>query len=65
MPRLNPRELATVLAALRYWQDEMSTSGANDCYPEHFAGGIVPLAADEIDGLCERLNAIQEVQPGP
>jgi hypothetical protein len=53
---LSDRELATVLAALRYWQHDL---GANEDEPpisEHFADGAVPLSVTEIDDLCERLN---------
>ena len=52
---LSDRELATVLAALRYWQDVMYPYGAA-AYPEHFEE-TEPLTAREIDDLCERLNA--------
>jgi hypothetical protein len=54
MPELSLRELATVLAALRFWQEEMCPDPAG-CYPEHFEG-TTPLDAREIDDLCERLN---------
>jgi hypothetical protein len=50
---LSDRELATVLAALRFWQDEMD--GDENCYPEHFAE-VTRLSHQEIDALCERLN---------
>jgi hypothetical protein len=53
---MNERELATVLAALRFWQDR----GA---YERGFFRGIasdqgtlVPLDEEEIDALCEKLN---------
>jgi len=51
---MNKREIATVLAALRYWQDEYRD------YPEitdtpHF-DECTPLEDDEIDALCEKLN---------
>jgi hypothetical protein len=53
---LDSRELATVLAALRFWQRE----GSSSCVPER---GIATdgeefeeLSAAEIDDLCERLN---------
>lgn len=59
------RELATVLAALRFWQKEMIAMSGNkpenqemwakDTMPEHFDPEL-PLAAIEIDALCERLN---------
>lgn len=48
---LDARELATVLAALRYWQEE--AVGIYNIALE--AGG--PLTYAEIDALCERLNA--------
>lgn len=51
------RELATVLAALRYWQREglMSSGVEHDIADD---GGIwKPLGVEEIDDLCERLNA--------
>jgi hypothetical protein len=50
---LTDRELATVLAALRYWQDELDAN-EDVPIPEHFAEHA-PLTAEEIDGLCERL----------
>ncbi|MDA8350110.1 MAG: hypothetical protein M0038_15150 [Pseudomonadota bacterium] len=52
---MNARELATVLAALRYWQQDLA---ANDAPPisEEFFDDCEPLTSEEIDGLCERLN---------
>lgn len=52
------REIATILAALRYWQQNILDRGL---YPEnvssHFDGGrIDPLESEEVDELCERLN---------
>lgn len=62
---LTARELATVLAALRFWQDEMGPHPhAGGCYPEDF-GDARPLGAAEIDALCERLNTAREVSHGP
>ena len=58
-PALNSRELATVLAALRFWRREqlMSTGGEHAVAS---AGGRFPqLTAGEIDALCERLNVAQ------
>ena len=56
---LSPRELATVLAALRYWQNDLG-SATDDPIEEftgqHFADQS-PLTAPEIDTLCDRLNA--------
>jgi hypothetical protein len=64
MSELTDRELATVLAALRFWQDEMGPHPhASGCYPEHF-DGIEPLDAQEIDDLCDRLNTTQGVMHG-
>lgn len=53
---LSAREHATVLAALRCWQQspargdcELDTIASND-------GAVKPLNADDIDELCERLT---------
>ena len=48
------RELATILAALRYWQQDLT---ANEEGPicDHFTEHS-PLTVDEIDDLCERIN---------
>ena len=53
---LHPRELATVLAALRHWQHQLARQGLAlaDAFP-HFADES-PLSIDEIDSLCDRLN---------
>ncbi|MGX1778530.1 hypothetical protein ACWIGW_40940 [Nocardia brasiliensis] len=48
--RLDDRELATVLAALRQFQ----------CTPNHFAehfADATPLTSGEIDALCEHINS--------
>lgn len=52
---LKDRELATILAALRYWQREGLKSDGHeaDIAAEHGP----PLTAEEIDDLCEWLNA--------
>jgi len=50
---LNPRELATVLAALRIYQ---STDVGARGRMSHFYRGILPLDNFEVDVLCERLN---------
>ena len=60
--KLNDRELAAVLAGLRFWQREgMEYAGllpeqdiADDC------GKLTPLNAQEIDALCERLNTEED-----
>lgn len=49
---LTDKELATVLAALRYFQNNGRFARYKS---EHFAEHR-PLADSEIDGLCERLN---------
>lgn len=49
---LNPRELATVLAALRSWQRDL---GEDLIGGGHFTEHP-PLSPNEIDDLCERLN---------
>jgi len=56
---ITEQELATVLAALRYWQQDLE---ANDEPPisEEFFADSEPLTSDEIDGLCERLNCEPE-----
>lgn len=58
-PTFNERELATVLASLRIFQDECA-SIARMPHFEGVEGG--PLSDDEIDALCERLN-MDEPQP--
>lgn len=56
---LTDREIGTILAALRYWQQDLE---ANDDPPisEHFED-VRPLTADEVDDLCERLNCAHVV----
>lgn len=53
---MNQRELATVLAALRYWQREGLMSGGHEQDISTDGGKIEQLTTEEIDGLCERLN---------
>jgi len=50
---MNEKETATVLAALRYWQEETQMSQRKN--HDHFES-MVPLDDDEIDELCENLN---------
>jgi hypothetical protein len=55
---LSHKELATVLAALRYWQQDLAENQAQGEVPiakEHFQE-VQPLSVAEIDQLCERLN---------
>jgi hypothetical protein len=49
---LTDRELATVLAALRFWQRAWDGSKVS---LEQFAEET-PLTPEEIDDFCERLN---------
>jgi hypothetical protein len=53
------RELATVLASLRYWQTDRSDRvDIPERYDDIATDGntLVPLDNEEIDVLCERLN---------
>jgi len=53
---LDHRQLATVLAALRYWQQSVAVfNQLHDIVT--YGDQINPLADDEIDALCEGLNA--------
>jgi hypothetical protein len=58
--QVNRRELATILAALRFHQDENLTgSHIADAHIADIAsdgGTLRPLSAREIDALCRRLN---------
>ena len=52
----NPRELATVLAALRLWQRQLRKHGIamTNGYPQFLEER--PLSVTQIDRLCEQLN---------
>ncbi|SRR6266480_2743545 len=64
----NERELATVLAALRYWQRAIGVDSLpvgpreKSAYMGHFnfsgdeEDQCLPLSAEEIDALCEQIN---------
>lgn len=53
---LTNAELATILAALRLWQETLATDGALLALTYlHFAL-CDPLSVEAIDTLCERLN---------
>jgi len=54
--KLTDNELATVLAALRYWEREGLMSGGHEQVIASNDGDITPLDADGIDDLCERIN---------
>jgi hypothetical protein len=55
---LDNRELATVLAALRYWNRKVDAT--RESVPEidiaTDGGRFVPLDTDQVNALCERLN---------
>ena len=55
---LSDKELATVLGALRYWQQDLAENEAQGEGPisEELFQDVEPLTVDEIDHLCERLN---------
>jgi hypothetical protein len=63
--RLADRELATVLAALRYWQQDLAENPDGPISQEHFGQGTTPLTAQEIDDLCERLNCGPPARSSP
>lgn len=59
------RQLATILAALRYWKRSIVIPakywmiqglGADEEYKIATNGGVEPLTAIEIDDLCKRLS---------
>lgn len=52
---ISKRELATVLAALRYWQQDLADNEDGPIDDLHF-DEHEPLTVDEIEDLCERLN---------
>ncbi len=54
---MTKRELATVLAALRYWQMDLASHSPDDIVDVggHFVNET-PLTSEEIDQLCEELN---------
>lgn len=55
MNGMSPRELATVLAALRFWgRSGMAIYGKAAC-PHHFTEHE-PLDDEEIHTLCEKLS---------
>jgi hypothetical protein len=66
-PRLDKREFATVLAALRFWQSKLgpdrypAQARAPEDFGPFFEYGkkFAPLSKEEIDSLCERINVEQ------
>jgi hypothetical protein len=57
---LDTRELATVLAALRYWQREGFMSNGHEHSIASNDGDVKPLSMSEIDRLCERFEDAHE-----
>jgi hypothetical protein len=57
---LSDRDLALVLAALRHWQESQDGPLTNDALREIATDGgkFEALGPSEIDGLCQRLNAV-------
>jgi EAL domain-containing protein (putative c-di-GMP-specific phosphodiesterase class I) len=60
---LDKRELGTVLAALRHWQNGGigAPDGFSDIATED--GEMEPLSVHEVDTLCERLNGPGDMRP--
>jgi hypothetical protein len=59
-PTFTVRELSTVLAALRAWQAAPAATRYNSKFTDIATDNdtfAIPLEDDEIDALCERLNA--------
>ena len=52
---ITTRELATLRAALRYWQEEMCPHGADAMRPYFDQPEVEPLSSDEIDELRQPL----------
>ena len=50
------REIGTILAALRVWQRTFSTRHLAEYDIATNGGTLKPLAASEVDALCERIN---------
>ena len=55
---MNKRELGTVLAALRLWQEHYGSCAKVAHWVDIATddGKFEPLSPKEIDGLCEKLN---------
>jgi hypothetical protein len=62
MSEFSPKELATVLAALRFWQRSVkgTTPRIIEGYEHFIVSEQTPLEDHEIDNLCERLNFGEE-----
>jgi len=61
--RVGKRATANILAALRFWQEELvqdcGAYAARSRFPDHFHD-VEPYDSDEIDQLCEAINAAED-----
>jgi hypothetical protein len=57
---LSQRELATILAALEFWKEELD-EGEAWMSQSLFFSACLPLSAEEIDQLAERLESKEAV----
>lgn len=67
MEKLTPQELATMLAALKYWQGGITDNfrkgkGTLTSIPVHVresfeSAGVLPMNSKEIDQLCNKLKS--------
>ncbi|MGI2907149.1 hypothetical protein [Tolypothrix sp. VBCCA 56010] len=53
--QLNAREIATILASLRLFQQQAGNVDIAEMFPDHFID-VSPLSSVEIDDLCEAIN---------
>lgn len=53
---LTHRERATILAALRFWREEMLPNGEDVIWPYFEEPGDDPLTEPELELLCRRLR---------
>ena len=64
--KLDVRETATVLAALRRWQGALLGSEPEGEWMDDIAsagGTVTPLSPEDIDGLCLKLNVGHPGEP--
>ena len=59
MIELSKREAALILAAIRNWQEELSSIDLYDLYEGYFED-VDPLSPEEMDGLCGRIAAVSQ-----
>lgn len=62
---VDDRELATILAALRYWAREGLLSSGHERDIATNGDTLKPLTAEEIDALCARLNFGEDERETP